>query len=499
MAEIVKQYAGGIYKMAGGKIASVLPSARLGKADESEMSVPVIVCTNAIDRDRERILPKGITTLNHSRNPQVDFQHDTGLAVGMARVRNGDGYTGEYTVKLDPAERLVAKTFFHQNTEIGNQVFEMVVKGALPGVSLTMLPVPNLVKKYDARDGGRPITVYEAGDLVAYSHVWQPSNPECLAEIVHKGLGGKPLCRELFEKCGPLVGERNPVVVGGWDSIEAVRKYLPPDQEEPNPMDPPMDGQDPNADPAAQPDNHHANVTDGIGTAMASIWAKFADKTLDRKAAGAKFDKLMEAHEHATDMGDGPDLGNDEEEGDAMDDEDDSDSDEFSGQVEGEDDDDDYEDDDENPGKKKYLLGACAVTKGEALAFSRTFGVTLTDVAEHFAATDGKLKEIKTYLEAVVKFHSRRNLNPAKAAAEAERLLPVVSKLVTKTAKLGADMHDTFAIVRKNLVKSGVVMKAKAVTPAEAVPDAVDAAELAGLMTKAQENGNRIASLFGGA
>jgi hypothetical protein len=497
MAEIVKQYAGGIYKMAGGKIASVLPSARLGKADESEMSVPVIVCTNAIDRDRERILPKGITTLNHSRNPQVDFQHDTGLAVGMARVRNGDGYTGEYTVKLDPADRLVAKTFFHQNTEIGNQVFEMVVKGALPGVSLTMLPVPNLVKKYDARDGGRPITVYEGGDLISYSHVFQPANPECLAEIVHKGLsGGKPLCRELFEKCSPLVGERNVQVVGGWDSLEAIRKYLPPDQEEPNPMDPPME-QDPNSDPnAATGDDHHAAVTDGIGTAMASIYAKFADGSLDRKTAVAKFDKLLEAHDHATDMGGGPDLGMDDEEDEDGDEDDDSD---FSGRIEGEDDDEDYEDDDEKPGKKKYLLGACAVTRGEALVFSRTFGVTLTDVAEHFAATDGKLKEIKTYLEAVVKFHAKRNLNPAKVAAEAERLLPVVSKLVTKTAKLGADMHDTFAIVRKNLVKSGVVTKGKAATPAEPVPDAVDAAELAGLMTKAQENGNRIASLFGGA
>lgn len=447
MTEANKQYAGGIFKMAGGRIAAVLPNARLGAVNEREMSVPVVICTNAIDRERERILPKGITTLNHSRNPQVDFQHDSGLACGLARERINGAYTGDYTVRLDPTERLVGKTFFHQDTDVGNQVFEMVVKGALPGVSVTMLAVPNLVKKYDARDGGKPITVYEAGDLIAYSHVFQPANPECLAEIVHKGLGGKPLCRELREKCEPLVGERKAVVVSGWDSLEVIRKYLP--ENEPDPMQPPAPEDDPNnpVDPSA--DSHHAAVTDGIGTAMASLYEKFAEGVIDRATAVGKFDKLLEAHEHATDLNGGTDMDFGGEPEDDPETDDDDEDDDMDG-VEGLDDDEDYEDDDKRPGKKKCIH-----------VVNRVGGKVMCDVADELDAEAARSEYRASFLKGIVKHYAKGDLvhGLAKLARVAEDLLADEADHLVKTKGLRADMNN-IRIVEKRCVARTVVVKA---------------------------------------
>jgi hypothetical protein len=169
-------------------------------AQPGKMAVTCRISTPNLDRSRDVVIGKGIDTANHARNPLALFNHARWQPVGRAMDPDGN-----YTVKVGDAET-VATTYFFQDMFEAEQAFRLVEMGALNGASVGFRPKPNGVKVSSDDDG--QLCVIEACELIEYSHVFFPDNPDCLVSAVEKGLGGRPLCPMLRDAIVPLLPAR---------------------------------------------------------------------------------------------------------------------------------------------------------------------------------------------------------------------------------------------------------------------------------------------------
>lgn len=174
-----------------------------------KMSCRVRISRETPDRSRDIVRAKGAVLDNHQKNPVVCVAHNRNVICGLAEDR-----LGAYTVKAAPdGLGWDAETFFSQNTDVGEQTFRLVESKVFRGASIGFLPVAGKVTK--SHFGGAD---YQQWELIEYSHLPIPDNPDCLVLAVEKGFGGKPLVPELMDILRPLVPERPVVVQGGWVS-----------------------------------------------------------------------------------------------------------------------------------------------------------------------------------------------------------------------------------------------------------------------------------------
>ena len=150
--------------------------------DAGERTLVAVISTAAIDRDMEVLLPKGAQLENFEANPVVLWAHRSDQPpIGKA----------EWIKKTAKAVR--AKVRF-ASTDFAGEIFQLFKEGILKAFSVGFDPWGAEHREPDEKDlrahpewaGVR--RVYSKWELLEFSAVPVPSNPEALAQAVSKGM-----------------------------------------------------------------------------------------------------------------------------------------------------------------------------------------------------------------------------------------------------------------------------------------------------------------------
>ncbi|WP_435005167.1 hypothetical protein P12x_003061 [Tundrisphaera lichenicola] len=160
--------------------------------DSSKRTVTAIITTDAIDRYKEVILPKGIALDNYRANPVVLWCHMGTIVVAKNLWIKRFSKAG--------VNGLIAKTLFAK-TDNAEEIFQLYVEGFLNGWSIgarpdwstCSSPTPDEIK-------ARPelkacYGIIRKCELLEYSAVSIPANPEALGNEI-----GKSISRSLREE-----------------------------------------------------------------------------------------------------------------------------------------------------------------------------------------------------------------------------------------------------------------------------------------------------------
>lgn len=140
--------------------------------EDSDRTLIVTISTANPDRSNDVVVPMGMMVDNYLKNPVVAFAHNySGLAIGK-------------TIEIQKSDDgIVAKVEFVPKGvyPLADQLFEMYKGGFMNAWSIGFIP-----KKYaDRDDGGRD---FEEWELLEYSAVLVPDNPEALTLLRSKGV-----------------------------------------------------------------------------------------------------------------------------------------------------------------------------------------------------------------------------------------------------------------------------------------------------------------------
>ena len=188
--------------------------------DEKEQTITAFVSTGARDRMGEELDPKGVDFGSFRKNPVVLWAHDYSsppIAKALWIKRDGDG--------------VVSKMKF-ANTEFAKEIFTLYKDGFLKAFSVGFKPI-----KWEDGDGEKqPRRRYTDWELLEYSAVPVPANPEALTLAIQKGVLKQEVIRAAMEKSisdeGIVLCDDVPVIippiveVKKFDELEAEIKLL---------------------------------------------------------------------------------------------------------------------------------------------------------------------------------------------------------------------------------------------------------------------------------
>jgi len=164
--------------------------------EEGTMSVISYISTGAKDRADEVLDPKGVMLDNYRKNPIVPYAHDYRLFPAGKNI----------WIKSDK-KGLVAKTVFLKHPfaqEVGKLYTEDVAGTgpAMRGWSVGFIPIEwkdNDTEK--SKDKKEPKRIYTKWELLEYSAVPIPCNPEALTMMVEKGFITSDRLKEDILEC----------------------------------------------------------------------------------------------------------------------------------------------------------------------------------------------------------------------------------------------------------------------------------------------------------
>ena len=147
------------------------------KVDTATMVVRAVITTKQPDRAGDVIIPGGLQNAKQFlRNPVVLWAHQrTWPPIGACQ-------------KLDvQKDCIVAETKFSESSPFARDVFKLYAEGILRAWSVGFLPqeIYPIPPSRDRPEGGMCFTKW---DLLEYSAVPIPENPEALTLAIHKGL-----------------------------------------------------------------------------------------------------------------------------------------------------------------------------------------------------------------------------------------------------------------------------------------------------------------------
>src|SRR5262245_32988381 len=147
------------------------------RVDSAHMIVRAVISTATPDRAGDIIVPKGLRNADEFlRNPVVLWAHQRSLPpIGTCERLTID------------ADRIIAETKFSASSQFAQDVFKLYAEGVLRGWSVGFVPAK--VHPIPVGRGKPPSGVcYPEWDLLEYSAVPIPENPQALTLAVHKGL-----------------------------------------------------------------------------------------------------------------------------------------------------------------------------------------------------------------------------------------------------------------------------------------------------------------------
>lgn len=156
--------------------------------DEKEGTMVALISTGGMDRQRESLDPDGVDMRNYKKNPVVLWAHDySQLPIGKALwvKKEGNG--------------IVAKIKFASH-ELAQEVKQLYTDGIMKAFSVGFIP-----KEYedatdkDWNDPKKPRRTYKSWELLEFSAVPVPANPEALALAFSKGLIKSEFLKSAFD------------------------------------------------------------------------------------------------------------------------------------------------------------------------------------------------------------------------------------------------------------------------------------------------------------
>jgi hypothetical protein len=167
-------------------------TAKVEDIDEDARTVVAKINTQALDRYRSVILPDGARLENYRKNPLVLFNHGGGGCMGGS-AKDALPIGRNLWIKATRKE-LVAKTeFLPEGTlELADKVFRLYCLEYLNAWSISFDPIesgrpaPDEIKK--RAELADCEVVYRVWDLLEYSCVTIPGNPEATRQAIARGL-----------------------------------------------------------------------------------------------------------------------------------------------------------------------------------------------------------------------------------------------------------------------------------------------------------------------
>lgn len=145
-------------------------------ASGEERSITALVSTNAIDRDEEVLEPQGWRLKNYRKNPVVLFAHRY----------NEPPVAKSVWIKRDE-KGLLAKMNFAE-TAFADEIYQMYEGKFMRAFSVGFVPIKYQDYDEEERKAGQPKRRYTEQELLEYSCVPVPANPEAVVQAMEKGL-----------------------------------------------------------------------------------------------------------------------------------------------------------------------------------------------------------------------------------------------------------------------------------------------------------------------
>ena len=140
--------------------------------DEKEGTLTAYVSTDTRDRMDEVLDPQGLDMTNYKKNPVVLWAHDYSLPpIGKALWVKRDGVG------------IISKVKF-ASTAFAQEIFQLYKEGFLKAFSVGFIP-----KEEEEGDGEKtPRRTFKKWEMLEYSAVPVPANPDALALAIKKGI-----------------------------------------------------------------------------------------------------------------------------------------------------------------------------------------------------------------------------------------------------------------------------------------------------------------------
>lgn len=180
--------------------------------DIQRMKASAIICTPAVDREQEVIVPTGIDTSDYARNPVVLWEHglDPGISIPIAKCEDS---SGKLALRLN-GEAMEGDAYFTNKVRESEQVFDLIVERIIRATSIHVMPIPGTKKRTTVN--GVPATVYPQSSMIEWSFGRIGVNPEAVLKLLDKNrLAGSVISECLAKSLRPFAAQprRNQVNV----------------------------------------------------------------------------------------------------------------------------------------------------------------------------------------------------------------------------------------------------------------------------------------------
>ena len=245
--------AGNWAKVSGGKALLATKGNGPARIDESARSATLTISTVSKDRHGDYVLPAGCMPYLDSfkRNPVVYLNHrhhDHPIGKASSGV-------GNLALEVE-ADRIVSTCFFHGATLESDQVFELMRLDVYRAASIGFRPIRGKRIKPPEPDESAPRDQVDFGsywysfefqlwELLEWSIVGIPANPDAVGLALGKGLCGKPICDTLRRNLEPYAPIRRSWDLGltsnlegamtrSWEQIKSLAKASEEEDPEEN-------------------------------------------------------------------------------------------------------------------------------------------------------------------------------------------------------------------------------------------------------------------------
>jgi len=211
---------GSVYKLRDGLAMDTLADPAI---DQKLLKVTAVICTPAVDRQGEIIIPSGGSYENYKKNPAVLWEHglDAQITTPIAKCETPEGQ-----LALRASEQVIeADSYFLASDKPSSQVFNLIVERIVRATSIHVVPRSKVQKTID----GDTITLYPEWDMVEFSWGKIGINPEAVRKVLDCGkLDGCEIIPSIAKMLRPWAATRKGNGVG-FDFGKA--KSMTPEEE----------------------------------------------------------------------------------------------------------------------------------------------------------------------------------------------------------------------------------------------------------------------------
>lgn len=209
---------GTIYKLANRGLA--VDTIADPEVDQVKMTAAAVICTPAVDRQNEIILPDGGDYADYARNPVVLWEHGFDPSISFP-IAASDSEEGELQLSAS-AEQIEATSRFTTKSVESYQIFGLIVDKIIRATSIHVIPDETAQKII----GGESITVYPKWRMLEWSWGSIGVNPEAVARVLSHGkIGNESICESLAKSLRPFAARpsRSQVRVGAADQEQDMK------------------------------------------------------------------------------------------------------------------------------------------------------------------------------------------------------------------------------------------------------------------------------------